>query len=447
MLTIFGEKQNGFCDGISRRSFLKIGGLVMGGMALSDILRAQTQSGVRNSHKAIIMVYLAGGPSHLDLFDMKPEAPSEIRGELKPMKTNVPGIEICEVLPRLAKQMDKCAIIRSMTGARDEHSPAINYNGFNSFDNQLKKHPAVGSVVSYLQGPVDKAVPPYVGLSGKTQHSPWAWAGDPGFLGLSYGPVRPFHDGMADLALNGISLSRLQDRKKTLASLDNFRRHVDSSTEIQGMDDAAQRAFSILTSKKFVNAFDISKEPQRVRERYGDGKPYNYQYDGAPTANDHFLIARRLVEAGVRVVTLSFGRWDSHGDNFKFIRDHGGKLDQALSALIEDLDQRGLLNDVSIVVWGEFGRTPRINSSAGRDHWPQANFALLAGGGMRTGQVIGSTNRFGEFPEDRPVHYRDVLTTLYHCIGIDMDSAQIPDATGRPRYIFDREHEPVKELI
>jgi hypothetical protein len=447
MLTIFGEKQNGFCDGISRRSFLKIGGLVMGGLALPDILRAEASQGSGSNHKAIIMVYLAGGPSHLDLFDLKPEAPSEIRGEFKPIKTNVPGIEVGEVLTRLSKIADKYAIIRSMTGARDEHSPAINYEGYNSGDNRVKQHPSIGSVAAYMFGPVDKSVPPYVGLSPKSQHSPWAWAGFPGFLGLPYAPIRPFHDGMADLALNGVSLQRLGDRKQVLTSVDNFRRHVDASADIAGMDDATQRAFSILTSRKFVNAMDISKEPQKVRARYGDGKPYNYTYDGTPTQNDHFLIARRLVEAGVRVVTLSFGRWDSHGDNFKFIRDHGGKLDQALSALIEDLDQRGMLNDVSVVVWGEFGRTPRINSGAGRDHWPQANFAFLAGGGMRTGQVIGSTNHLGEYPQDRPVHYRDVLATLYHNMGIDVDTATIPDNTGRPRYIFDREHQPIKELI
>src|SRR5207253_5204250 len=192
-----------------------------------------------------------------------------------------------------------------------------------------------------------------------------------------------------------------------------------------------------VTSRKLVEALDLPRESDRVRERYGDGKPYKYQYDGAPTVDDHLLMARRLVEAGVRCVTLSYGRWDSHGKNFDLVRDHGGKLDRGLSALIDDLEARGMLDDVTVVAWGEFGRTPRINKEAGRDHWPQVSCALLAGGGMRTGQAIGATNRLGEYAKERPVTFGEVFATLYHNLGIDPETTTVNDPTGRPQHLTD----------
>ena len=201
----------------------------------------------------------------------------------------------------------------------------------------------------------------------------------------------------------------------------------------------------MLTSSRLLEALDLSRESDKVRERYGTGKPYNFQFDGAPTCNDHLLLARRLVEAGVRVVTLSFGRWDSHGKNFDLVRDHGGKLDQCVSALIDDLEVRGMLDDVTVIVWGEFGRTPRINGNAGRDHWPQVSCALLAGGGMKTGRVIGSTNRLGEYAANRPVTYAEVFATLYRNLGIDSSAATIVDPTGRPQHVI--EAAPLRELI
>jgi uncharacterized protein (DUF1501 family) len=194
-----------------------------------------------------------------------------------------------------------------------------------------------------------------------------------------------------------------------------------------------------------LDALDLRCEPAKVRERYGDGKPYKYQYDGAPTCNDQLLLARRLVEVGVRCVTLSYGRWDSHGKNFDLVRDHGAKLDRGVSALIEDLDYRGLLNDVTVVVWGEFGRTPKINKDAGRDHWPQVSCALLAGGGLKLGQVIGATNRLGEFASQRPVHFQEVFATLYRRLGINPATTTLTDPTGRPQHLVD--YPPMKELV
>jgi len=441
MLMIQGGRQRQ-CDGLGRRDFLAIGGLSFGaaGFSLGGLLRAEAATpGTRPGHKALINVFLGGGPPHQDLFDLKPDAPSEVRGEFKPIATNVAGIQISEVFPRLATRMDKCAIIRSIVGCDGDHSAFQTNTGWTPANlRTLGGRPSIGAAVSRLRGPVDQAVPPFVGLAAKTQHGPWSDSGTAGFLGPAHGPFKPDGQGMANMQLKELSLERLSDRKQLLASVDRLRRDVDSSGTLSGMDAFGQRAFDVLTGSRLLDALDISKEDPAVREAYGDGKPYQFQYDGAPTCNDHLLMARRLVEAGVRVVSLSFGRWDSHGQNFAMVRDHGPKLDQALSALLDDLEARGMLGDTSVVVWGEFGRTPKINKDAGRDHWPQVSCALLAGGGMRTGQVIGATNRLGEHATDRPVHVQEVLATLYHNLGIDTQTTTIVDATGRPQYLVEQ---------
>jgi hypothetical protein len=448
MLTIFGQT-NRFCDGVTRRNFLRIGALGIGAASLNltDIFRAEARAGVAPtaaSNKAVINIFLGGGPPHQDMWDLKMDAPTEIRGEFKPVATNVAGIQICEVFPQIAARMDKCAIIRSMVGASGGHDAVQCMTGYPpSSLMPLGGRPSMGSILAKIKGPVDPSVPPFVGLANPTQHLPWSDNGRAGFLGASYAAFRPDGQGMADLTLKGTSLETLADRKKLRQSFDGLKQEVDGS--LKGVDDLTERALGVLTSSKLVDALDLSKESERVRDRYGDGKPYKFQYDGAPTVNDHLLMARRLVEAGVRCVTLSYGRWDSHGKNFDLVRDHGSKLDQGLSALIDDLDARGMLNDVSVVVWGEFGRTPRINKDAGRDHWPQVSCALLAGGGMKTGQVVGSTNRLGEFAKDRPVKFPEVFATLYHNLGIDLSNTFLNDPTGRPTHLTDES--PMKELI
>jgi uncharacterized protein (DUF1501 family) len=231
-----------------------------------------------------------------------------------------------------------------------------------------------------------------------------------------------------------------------LKGLDQLKRQTDATGMMAGVDSFTEAAFGVLTSNRLAAALDISQEPAEVRARYGDGKPYQFQYDGAPTCNEQILMARRLVEAGVRSVTLSYGRWDSHGKNFDLVRDHGSKLDQGVSALVLDLEERGMLNDVTVLVWGEFGRTPRINDGAGRDHWPQVSCALMAGGGMRTGQAIGSTNRLGEYAASRPVHVQEIIGTAYHNLGIDVMNTTLSDPTGRPQFLVDL-REPMRELV
>jgi hypothetical protein len=448
MLTIYGQK-NPYCDGVSRRSFLKIGGLGVGAgaLTLADIFRLEAKAGNGQSrHRSVINIFLGGGPPHQDMWDIKTEAPKEIRGEFKPIATKVNGIQIGEVFPKIAAMMDKFAIIRSVVGASGGHDAVQCMSGWTPRDMAaMGGRPSIGAFTARVQGPADPAVPPFVGLASRCGHMPWADPGQAGFLGTAYAPFKPDGPGMANLTLRGMTLEQLKNRRRLLSSFDAMRRDLDISGQARGMDALTERAMGVLTSSKLLDALDVSKESDKVRARYGDGKPYQYQFDGCPTVNDQLLMARRLVEAGVRVVTLTYGRWDSHGQNFKLVRDHGGKLDQGLSALVEDLEVRGLLNDVTVIAWGEFGRTPRINNNAGRDHWPQVSCAILAGGGMKTGQVIGATNRLGERAKERPVHFQEVHATLYHNLGIDVMATTVPDPTGRPTHAVDMP--PMKELI
>lgn len=449
MLTILGKAAK-YCDGVSRRGFLKIGGLAtgaVGGLSLSNLARLQAANPGRNHHKAVINVFLGGGPPHQDMWDIKTDAPAEIRGEFSPISTAVPDVQIGECFPKIAAMMDRFVAIRSVVGCDGGHDAFKCFSGWDRRNMQSTGgRPSIGSVLGHLQGPTHPSIPPSVALAAKTKHVPWSEPGDPGFLGAAYQAFRPNGGGMENLTLNGVTLERLQDRERLLGSLDELKRNADATGMMQGMDAFTQAAFGVLTSSRLADALDVSKEPAEVRARYGDGKPYKYQYDGAPTCNDHFLMARRLVEAGVRSVTLSFGRWDSHGQNFDLVRDHGSKLDQAVTALVEDLEERGMLDDVTILVWGEFGRTPRINKNAGRDHWPQVSCALMAGGGMRTGQAIGATNRLGERAVERPVHVQEIIATTYHNLGIDPMTTTIDDPTGRPQYLIDQ-REPIAELI
>ena len=303
----------------------------------------------------------------------------------------------------------------------------------------------MGSALSKLEGSVNKFIPPFIGLAPKMGHMPWADTGQPGFLGVSHAPFKPDGAGKTDMVLNGVTLDRLADRKTLLASFDNFRRDVDASGLMTGLDTFNEQAFGMLTSSKLVEALDLTKEDKKVVERYGKGDPKNRD-DGGPKLMEHFLIARRLVEAGARCVTLAFSRWDHHGDNFGALRQDLPLLDQGVSALVEDLHQRGLDKDVSVVVWGEFGRTPNINKDAGRDHWPRVSCGLLAGGGMKTGQVIGSTDRLGGEAVDRPTQFGEVFATLYQNLGIDVNKAVVHDLSGRPQFLTDG-HQPMKELI
>ncbi len=435
------------CNGVTRRDMLKVGALGLGGLSLPQLLQAEQQAGIRNSHKAVIMIYMCGAPPHQDMYDLKMEAPANIRGPFQPIATNVSGIQISEHMPRIAGIMDKCIPLRSVYGSPNgSHDSFICYTG-HSFKNQPPGDwPSLGSVVSKTQGPTNPSVPPFIGLSPNTGHPPYGSPGHPGFLGIGHGAFRPSGPSRANMKLNGgITLDRLGNRKQLLGTLDAFRRQFDRDKALAGLDDLNRQALDILTSSRLADALDLAKEDPAVRERYGKGDPKNYG-DGAPRNPDHFLMARRLVEAGARVVTLNFGRWDFHSHNHATAKNtHLPIFDRALAALITDLYERGLGDDVSVVAWGEFGRTPTINKNAGRDHWPQVGGGLIAGGGMQTGQVIGSSDRLGAVPKDRPVHFGEVFATLYRNLGLDPAALKLPDLSGRPQYIVDK-HAPMPEV-
>lgn len=447
MLSIPGFSHRGFCDGKTRRDFLKIGGLAMGGLSLPELLRAEAAQHQKPGHKAVIMVFLPGGPSHQDIFDLKPDAPSEIRGEFKPIGTNVDGIQICEHLPRLARMMDKCTIIRSMADCDSSHDAFQCLTGRSARQQPPGGWPAFGSIVSRLQGTVDKAMPPFVGLSPKMGHMPWARNGEPGYLGVAHAPFEPNRGGGTDdMTLRGMTLDRLHDRAGLLRSFDQLRRDLDASGLMEGMDAFNEQALGVLTSPKLLQALDLTREDSRIAARYGKGENKNRD-DGGPRLTDHFLAARRLVEAGARVVTLGFSRWDYHSNNFGQLREDLPLLDSALSALLTDLRERGMEQDVAVVVWGEFGRTPVINAQGGRDHWPRVSCAMLAGGAFRHGQVIGATDKVAGEATERPVAFGEVFATLYHHLGIDVGKVTLNDFSGRPQYLIEGAHQPLAELV
>ena len=440
------------CDGINRRDFLKVGAL--GGLTLSQLLAAEQVAGGGRKHKALIMIYMAGAPPHQDLIDLKPDAPKEYRGILNPISTNVSGIQISELLPNLAKIMDKWSGIRSIIGAPNgSHDSFMCYSGrkgstFNTSGQASGGWPSIGATLSKLQGTTKAGVPPFIGLAPKAGHPPYGASGKPGFLGAAHGPFKPTNHSKGDLVLNGVTEGRFGRRKSLLERFDLFRRDVDASGRLVGMDAFTEQALGILTSSKMADAMNLEKESLKSRERYGKGDVKNFG-DGAPRNNTHFLLARRLVEAGARVVTLNFGRWDFHDkiyDQKSGVNGHAPIFDQGLAALIQDLHDRGMDKDVAVVAWGEFGRTPKINAKGGRDHWPNVSCAFISGGGMNHGQMIGASDKHAAEPAQRPVHMGEVHATMYHHMGLDPNSITLPDLTGRPQYLVDG-WKPMPELI
>ena len=447
MLTIPGPAKQ-FCDGVSRRTFLRIGGLGMGGLALPQLLRAESEAGGNGrslGQKSVIMIYLPGGPPHQDTFDLKTNAPSEIRGEFKPIPTSVPGTQICELLPLLAKQAHRYTLIRSIADAVDDHSDFMCQTGRRKQPQPPGGWPTMGACVSRVLGAANPAVPAFIGLEPRMQHRPYN-AATAGYAGVSNDSFKPAADAKSDMILNGITTDRLGDRRQLLGAFDRFRRDVDATGLMAGLDGFNQTAMGMLTSSRLLKALEVKDENAKLLERYGKGDA-RVHGDAAPMLNEQFLIARRLVEAGARFVTVAYGFWDYHGNNFGNARNDLPLLDQALSALLDDLHDRGLDRDVSVIVWGEFGRSPTINKDAGRDHWPRASCALLAGGGMKVGQVIGSTDRLGGEPNERPVLFGEVFASLYHCLGVDVNKVTIPDLTGRPQYLVPDGCQPMRELV
>jgi hypothetical protein len=436
MPTFVGRRDSSFCDRVSRRGFLKIGGLALGGLTLPGLLRAESRAGSRATGKSIINIYLAGGPTHLDTFDLKPKAAREFRGEFLPIATKVEGMEICELMPKLAQRADRFSVVRSITGLRDEHAPQQSDSGWSEQSlRTMGGRPGIGSVMSKLWGPSQNtphgAAPTFVDLTGWTRT---------GFLGQINAGFRPDGEGRGNLSLHrSLSTPRLTDRSGLLTGLDRLRRDVDGQGMMSAMDSFHERAIGIVTSGELAKALDLRNEDPRTLERYGLQGPMRGE-------NERFVLARRLIEAGSRCVAFSWGGWDTHGDNFNQMRRMLPPLDVALAALLDDLDGHGLLDSTIVMMSGEFGRTPRVNGGAGRDHWPRASFFFLAGGGLRHGQMIGATTRNGEEPLERPVHIQHVFHTLYHQLGIDADAVTLADPSGRPQYLVE-DRKVIGELI
>ncbi len=456
---------------MSRRSFL-LAGAGVAGLGLVDVLRAENAAGVRGSRKSLINVHLDGGAPHMDLTDLKPDAPSEIRGEFLPISTRLPGFQVCELMPQLAGHADRFAFIRSLVGSVGAHDAFQTQSGYDVKDLQsLGGRPAFGSIVSKLQGSPADGAPLFVDLMqgrGLVRNS-----ARPGFLGPAYQPFRPDishlfqreleagmkgelarlgKDHQVRLELNeSLSLDRLQSRSDLLSGLDRIKRNVDASGMMTAMDNFHQQAVSILTSGAFADALDFNREPASSVARYSmqssSSTPALEQYTAeGPESVRKFLLARRMVEAGVRCVSISLSDFDTHSNNFGRMRQLLPILDCGLCSLVADLEERGMLDDVTIVVWGEFGRTPRIDpKTAGRHHWPQVGPCILAGGGMKVGQVIGATDRTASLAVARPVTYKDIFAQLYANLGIDARRTSLTDPQGRPQHLLDQ-GEPLSEL-
>ncbi len=429
MLTLWGGRQQ-HCDGVNRRNFLRVGAFGAG-LTLADMLRARAATQApgaptRSTQKSVIMVYLPGGPSHIDMYDLKPEAPVEFRGEFRPIPTNVPGIQISEHMPQQARMMDKLSIVRSLV-ANDEHSDSYVMTGYTENTNRTAtggQHPSIGSVISRTRAGANSDVPPFVSLRGMSMGT------EPGFLGISHRPFTAEGPGIQNL--RPTVADRMGDRRDLLGRFDTVRREIDASGTMRGMDAFSARAFDMIASGTVRQALDLRQEDPRTRDRY--------------KGVEQFLTARRLVEAGVGCVTLSYGGWDTHDRNFIQLRQQLPVLDRGIASLIQDLHDRGMQDDVITVVWGEFGRTPKVNSSmGGRDHWSPVMSALVAGGGLKMGQAVGSSSARGEYPKDRPYKVPHLLSTVYQAIGID-PGATFNNGAGRPMYILD-ERAPVTELL
>lgn len=425
MFTVWGAKQR-FCDGMTRRNFLQVGAFGAG-LTLADMLRVRASAAARGEatrNKSAIMIYLPGGPSHMDMYDLKPNAPAEFRGEFRPINTNVTGVQICEHFPLQARMWDKFACVRSIVSV-DEHSDSLVMTGYSQRENMTANHPSFGSVVSRMRG-MTNDVPSFVSLRGMSRGT------EPGFLGISHRPFSPSGPGLQNLRpLQMVDGNRQTARREMMGAFDGIRRELDTNGSIAGLDSFTTRAFDMIASGGVRHALDNNREPQAVRERY--------------RGVEQFLTALRLVEAGVGCVTLSIGGWDTHGQNFQTLRRQLPQVDKGVSNLVSDLHARGLANDVCVVMWGEFGRTPRVNNNAGRDHWAPVMSAMVAGGGMRMGQAIGASTARGERPHDRRYTASQLLSTLYRAIAID-PSQTVLDSTGRPRHLLE-DREVVRELL
>ncbi len=443
-----GERTGRYCDGLSRRSFLKVGTLGLTGLSLPGWLRYRAQvanAGRAAKNTAVILIWLDGGPTHMETYDPKPDAPTEYRGPLKTVSTNVPGVQLCELLPRHAQLMDKLAIVRSMHHTTGDHFAGAHWmlTGYHgSTAAQMDPmYPSAGSITAKLRGPVQPGMPAYVAVPIAASVGLVPGYNSAAYLGNAYNPFQTGGDPNApnfsvrNLTLpGGLTLAQLEDRRFLLSHFDRMNRELDASGALKSMDEFQAQAYEMISGPRARQAFDLSKEDPRVRDRYGR---HNW--------GQSCLLARRLVEAGVTFVTVHMGGWDDHSNIEQAMKNKLPRFDDALAGLVEDLNRQGLYERVAICVCGEFGRTPKVNPGAGRDHWGQAMSVLLGGGGIRGGVVVGATTEKGEYPKERPTGPEDMLATLYRVLDIDIKT-QFTDKSGRPHPVLGK-GEPITELI
>ena len=441
-----------FCDGLSRRRFLEIGSLGAFGLSLSSLLRREAVAadasgrGIQHSSKrSVILIWQHGGPSQLDTFDMKPLAPSEIRGPYRSIASSLPGLDVSELCPEQAKVMDKCTVIRSFTHGNGDHWAAAHWmltgrTGANGSD-RVPRQPSMSAVASHLIGPKRAGVLTSVNMNdGGFGFHGGAW------LGVAHNPFRYGEFSYGDEAgrllggdhrsfalVDGMTVDSLNNRVGLQKQLDTLRKRNDQNAVFRQLDAVDQQALDILLSGRTREAFDVSREDAKTRARYGDGW------------GEQALVARRLVEAGSRFVTLNTGYWDDHGNLKGGLDNKMPRHDRAVGVLIQDLAERGMLDDTLVVSAGEFGRTPVMNKDAGRDHWPQAQSVLIAGGGYRHGQVIGSTDAKAAFPASRPIGVEDFCAIVYHAIGL-VPNDTVVDHSGRPMHLLPQGEVP-RELL
>lgn len=431
---------------MNRREFVRVGGLGAAGVTLPWLLRQEAKGGAQSVRpKSVIYIVLDGGPSHIDMWDPKPDAPDEVRGPFRTIATARPGVRFTELMPEQARRMGRLALLRGVKSVENDHFLSEVYSGL---PRTAGKRPAFGSVASKLVGGAGQ-MPPYVSLNRPTTDQ--FEFEKPYYAGSDHAPFRPFGEAVEDLT-PAKSLDALADRKGLLKSFDRLRRDIDRVDSVRAMDQFQARALDIITSPKVRDAFDLSRESPKLIASYGSGKyPHQtvkdifYGWDAKP-----FVLARRLVEAGVRVVTLRAGSWDHHSgpqaDIFHALKHIVPLLDRSVCALLDDLDARGLSDDVLVIVLGEFGRTPKITPlGPGREHWADAGCAVFAGGGLNMGQVIGETDARGERAKSGLTTFQNVMATIYSVLGIDLETA-LPDFTGRPTYLLD-DNKPIPELL
>jgi hypothetical protein len=424
---------------IQRRDFMRIGGSMLG-LSMADLFRLEAAGAIapRDAGKSAILLFLCGGQSHLDTWDLKPEN-SEIRGEFRPIATNLPGLQVCELMPRLARQADKYAILRHVSHTMAVHEPGQRYVRTGNRPLPSLIYPDHGSVIS-KELPAPRGIPPYVTLPVARSNGLIEAAG---YLGVAYrsfqvpgDPSSPTFTVRSLSTPDGSATGRTERRFSFMNRLDQGLRQADAaSQELEGMDRFYQRAFDVLQSAAFRRAFELDRESSQLRDRYG-----------RTAFGQACLLARRLVEAGVRFVEIDFGSWDTHLNNFSFMRNTlVPPWDQGLAALLEDLSGRGMLDSTFVWSTGEFGRTPTINNNAGRDHWARANSMLVAGGGIRAGQVIGRTDASGAEPVGNACSPDDVAASFYRAMGIDHHT-EYHTSDGRPVLLV-RNGRPIRELI